>query len=84
MSRYSPVEWVSSVALLAHNGDLRQWCGRKPPDSEVKNMGLSFDLFQELDNCGARGGIPAMEGPHASRPWVGVLRSMTQAGYRVN
>jgi len=68
---------------LAHNGDLRRWCGRKPPDSEVKNTGLSFDLFQELDNCGARAGIPAMEGPHASRPWVGVLRSMTQAGYRV-
>jgi hypothetical protein len=67
---------MGKAIQLAHNG-------RKPPDSEAKNTGLSFDLFQELDNHGSRAGIPAMEGPHASRPWVGVLRSMTQAGYRV-
>ena len=69
---------------LAHNGDLRQWCDGKSPDAESRNARLSFALFQELGNCVSRGRLPALEGPHASRPWVGVLRNMTEPGYRVN
>ncbi len=74
---------MGKAIQLVHNGDLRQWCGGKRPDGEVRDAGLSFALFQELDSSGTRGGLPALEGPHASRPWVSVLRNMTQSGYRV-
>lgn len=75
---------MGKAIQLAYNGNLRHWCGGKTLDSEARSDGLSFSLFQELDNCGTRGGLPALEGPHASRPWAGVLRNMTQSGYRVN
>jgi hypothetical protein len=75
---------MGKAIQLAYNGDLKHWSGGKPPGAEVRRAGHSFALFQELDNDGVRGMLPALGGPHASRPWVGVLRNMVDPIYRVN
>ena len=76
--------WVGKAIELVHNGDLKRWCGGRPSDAEARSDGLSFALFRELDNCGTTGALPALEGPHASRQWVGVLKNMIDPIYRVN
>lgn len=75
---------MGKAIQLSFNGELGKWCGREPIDAGVQNSGLSFDLFEELDGSGKRTAIPALEGPHASRPWVRVLRDLTAPTYRVN
>ena len=66
---------MGKAIQLVANGDLKDYCGRKPPDVKEHEAGLSFDLFDSAD--GARASVPALTGPHAARPWVRVLRSMT-------
>ena len=68
---------MGKAIQLAFNGELRNWSGRKPLSSVLKKSTLSFDLFDELDGYGKRTGLPALEGSHASRPWVRVLKGMT-------
>jgi len=68
---------MGKAIQLAFNGELAKWCGRKPLDSGVRKSTLSFDLFDELDGYGKRTALPALEGPHASRPWARVLKDMT-------
>lgn len=72
--------YMGKAIQLAFNEELERWCGCKPlnyVNSGVKKNTLSFDLFDELDGYGKRTGLPALEGPHASRPWARVLKGMT-------
>ena len=65
---------------LACNGDLEKYCGRKIFHSEAREDRLSFDLFETpVDTL-----IPALVGPHASRPWVKALREMVMPSYQEN
>jgi hypothetical protein len=66
---------------LAFNDDLRNWCGRKLPES--RNFKPSFELFDQ--KClGDTASLPALVGPHASRPWARVLRDLTQPNHLLN
>jgi len=66
---------------LTANGDLKKWCGRHPPEEQKQR--LSFDLFESQVDLENRAGIPALEGPHASRPWAGVIRELTSTSHRL-
>jgi hypothetical protein len=66
---------------LAFNGDLRDWCGRKPPES--RNFKPSFELFDQKGSSD-NASLPALEGPHASRPWARVLRDLTKPNHLLN
>jgi len=72
---------MGKVIELAANGDLKRWCGRNPPDEQKQC--LSFDLFDSQADPENRAGIPALEGPHASRHWVKVVKDLTSASYRL-
>lgn len=67
---------MGKAIQLVANGDLKDYCGRKPPHMRKHEAELSFDLFDSGD--GTRASVPALYGPHAARPWVKVLRSMTE------
>ena len=72
---------MGKAIQLSFNGELGKWCGDRPTDSG-KYSGKqqerpSFDLFESQADPYARGQLPALVGPHASRHWVTVLRNMT-------
>jgi len=57
------------------------WCGARPSDSGERSGKQqerpSFDLLESQSDPYARGHLPALVGPHASRYWVTVLRNLT-------
>ena len=65
---------MGKAIQLSHNGELGNWCGRKPP--VLRKARVSFDLF-ESSPSEYRASLPALTGPHAARPWAGVLRGLT-------
>ena len=67
---------------LAFNGDLRDWCGRKPPES--RNFKPSFELFQKKGLSDDSASLPALQGPHASKPWARVLTELTKPNHLLN
>jgi hypothetical protein len=72
---------MGKAIQMAFNGNLRDWCGRKSPES--RNLKPSFELFDQK-GFNDRASLPALEGPHASRPWVRVLRDLTQPRHLLN
>lgn len=81
------LSWTKSGARLmgkaielSFNGELRRHCGRRMTDAG-RDMSLSFDLFETQARYGKGVSIPAFEGPHASRPWVRVLRDLVTPDY---
>jgi hypothetical protein len=66
---------------LSFNGELGNWCGRKPSDVGEWEGRPSFDLFDSRDGCVAS--VPALTVTHAARPWVRVLRDLTTHEYPV-
>jgi hypothetical protein len=66
---------------LSFNGNLKDWCGRRTPES--KKFRPSFELFQQKGS-GGRASLPAMEGLHASRPWVKAIKDLTDHGNLLN
>ncbi len=71
----SGAQHMGKAIQLVANGDLKDYCGRKPPDARENEARLSFDLFDSAN--GTRASVPALNGPHAARPWVRGLRSLT-------
>ena len=69
---------MGKAIQMAFNGNLRDWCGRKSPES--RNFKPSFELFDQK-GLGDRASLPALEGPHASRPWARVLNDLTKPNY---
>ena len=80
----SGAQRMGKAVQLSSNGVLGNWCGRKCLDLPAERDTLSFDLFDQLDGYGKRTAMPALEGPHASRPWVKVLKNMTTPYYPLN
>jgi len=72
---------MGKAIQLVANGDLKKWCGHNPPDEQRHH--LSFDLFDSQISSENRAGIPALEGPHASRPRAGVIRETTSTSHRL-
>ena len=78
---------MGKAIQLSFNGELGMWCGRRPLDSDTSSqmgIALSFDLFDELAGAGNRAGLPATEGPHASRQWVKALRNLSTPYFPLN
>ena len=69
---------IQKAIQLVANGELGKWCGANPTESDRQE--LSFDVFdsQHITRNTARGGIPTLNGPHASRPWAKAIRQLTQ------
>ncbi len=72
---------MGKAIQLSLNGELGKWCGARSSDSGEhsgkQQERPSFDLLESQSDSHARGHLPALVGPHASRHWVTVLRSMT-------
>ncbi len=73
---------MGKAIQLVANGELKQWCGARRPDSPKQSV--SFDMFQSKADCGSRASLPALEGPHASRLWVKVMKNFTMPAYPLN
>ena len=73
---------MGKAIQLSFDGELSDWCGREPPNVVKEDIG--FSLFDELDGSGNRTALPALEGPHASRPWAKVLKNLTVSTYPIN
>jgi len=58
---------------LTYHGEWGPWCNRDIPKPTVQKGFLSFDIFDESDR---RASLPALEGPHASRPWTRVIKDL--------
>ena len=72
---------MGKAVQLSFNGELGKWCGARPSDSgeriRKQHERPSFDLLESQSDSHARGHLPALVGPHASRYWVTVLRNLT-------
>jgi hypothetical protein len=72
---------MGKAIQLSFNGELGKWCGARPSHSgersEKQQERPSFDLFECQSDSHARGHLPALVGPHASRHWVTMLKNMT-------
>ena len=68
---------MGKAIQLVANGELGMWCGNNPPESGRQK--LSFDVFdsQQTTQNTPRGVLPALSGPHASRPWAKAIRQLT-------
>jgi len=72
---------MGKVIQLAFNGNLRDWCGRKFPES--RKFRPSFDLFHGKGSSDIAS-LPALESSHASRPWARALKDLTKPTYLLN
>jgi hypothetical protein len=64
---------ISKAIELYSNGQLGKWCGSILSVAGKGRSNLPFATFQ-THNTKA---IPALESPHASRPWGKAIRNMT-------
>jgi hypothetical protein len=68
---------MGKAIQLVASGELGKWCGNNPPESGRQK--LSFDVFDSQHTTHTvRGSLPALNGPHASRPWAKAIRQLTQ------
>jgi len=65
---------MGKAIQLVANDELGRWCGRSLP--KPGRQQLSFDMFDSQHTVG--GAIPALNGPHAYRHWVRIIRQLTQ------
>ena len=65
---------MGKAIQLVANDELVRWCGSSLPKPGKQQ--LSFDMFDSQHTVG--GAIPALNGPHASRHWVRIIRQLTQ------
>ena len=77
----SGAQRMGKAIQLAFNGNLRDWCKRKAPES--KKFRPSFDLFERKGSSDVVS-LPALESSHASRPWARVLRDLTKPNHLLN
>jgi hypothetical protein len=70
---------MNKAIQLAANGEVRLFCERKQP-GETRQMRVLPIVSPPRSNGRQKwleAGLPALVGPHASRPWVKRLRDMT-------
>jgi hypothetical protein len=76
---------MAKVLQLRANGEIRPYCERRQPverGDSVKNWHSHSKLNGHQKWLEA--GLPALVGPHASRPWVEKLRDRTNLSHRLN
>jgi hypothetical protein len=80
---------MAKVLQLKANGEIGLHCERQLPAERVISSGMK-DL-QSVTKLGSNGhqkwleaGLPALTGPHASRPWVERLRDIANLNHRLN
>lgn len=83
--RVKGISRLLCVRLLVFEGKLAQWLGAMI--SPVANISVPVKTARRLVNRLSmqepdewlKAGLPALYGPHASRPWVEILRSLSKA-----
>ena len=90
---------MGKAIQMVTNDELRNWCDHKPTESsessesteptesiksDASEANLSFDVFVYPPEYESSVSVPALVGPHSSRPWVKVLRSLSTQPYPVN
>jgi hypothetical protein len=70
---------MAKVIQLAANNEVSRWCGRPPPEWGKERL-CTVAAGNHRGAPGAQEwlsvGVPALIGPHASRPWVQMLRQL--------
>jgi hypothetical protein len=77
----SGAQRMGKTIQLAFNGNLRDWCKSKAPES--RKFRPSFDLFERKRSSDIAS-LPALESSHASRPWARALRGLTKPNHLLN
>jgi hypothetical protein len=76
---------MAKILQLRANGEIKPYCERRQPiergiSKEIKRWHSNSNGHQKW----LEAGLPALVGPHASKPWVQKLRNMTNLSYRLN
>jgi hypothetical protein len=77
---------MNKAIQLAANGEVKLFCGRPTPDLErqsTRPLQASQVRSGKSQNW-LQASLPALVGPHASRPWVRHLRDLTNLNHRLN
>lgn len=75
---------MGKAIQLASNGELSNFCGRKPILADNSYDSLCFDLFRYRDAYLEPTVLPALESQYAFRPWGRVLKDLTTINYLIN
>ena len=77
---------MAKVLQLKANGEIKLWCHRREPLKGVRVSSWSSSPKFSSDGYGEwlQARIPALSGPHASRPWVEKLRALVYDSHRLN
>lgn len=77
---------MAKVLQLKANGEIRLWCGRQQPLTEGEGVSQPMPRGFSRDGYGEwlQVRMPALTGPHASRPWVEKLRALAYDSHRLN
>jgi hypothetical protein len=80
---------MAKIIQLRANGEIQSWCRRSPypvtrKPSEVTLNNLTRVSKVPVEQKWLQAGVPALAGPHASRPWAEKLRHMTNLSCRLN
>jgi len=79
---------MAKVIQLKANGEIKAFCERRQNLSSTltRMNALSVTSSPRPDGYQSwlQAGIPALSGPHASRPWVKKLRTLINNSYRLN
>lgn len=69
---------MAKVRELLTNGELNQWCERQTKPSPIQRSPVAVRSTRKKQDRGEwlQAKVPALYGPHASRPWAKVLRQM--------
>jgi hypothetical protein len=78
------IERLLCVRFLVLEGKLKDWLEKKPFTPQInipkkKIRRIVTRLSAQEPDAWLKAGIPALVGPHASRPWVQVLKSLSEA-----
>jgi hypothetical protein len=79
---------MAKVLQLRANGEIKPWCRRQPSMEKKVSATIIQTLARsnkpQVEQRWLQAGIPALVGPHSSRPWAKKLRNLTNLSYRLN
>ena len=79
---------MSKVIQLERNGELSQYCGGRRRTSRLRTSPHSYSHRQAAPKTQTddwlQAHLPALSGPHSSRPWTHALRNLVHPPYRLN
>ncbi|MDD5704236.1 MAG: UPF0236 family protein, partial [Dehalococcoidales bacterium] len=77
---------MNKALQLTANGEIRMFCGRQSP---VKTVSARKPVVVSKARVKSHqkwldAGLPALEGPHANRPWANILRNLAYQPFPLN